>query len=225
MSLACVQSRALWGCKRRPSPWKCIWPTDCPASLWWAGRGRSQRGAGARALCDCQQRAGISRPTSASPSTSRQPICPRTAGVLTCRLPWASWRPAGKSMPRDCPAGNLPGELSLSGSCARYAARWPPAWPCSCSTFRPAWCCPWKARQKRPGAPQAEVYGAQHLLDVVASCSPPPHRRHASSAPGWNKLPTPPARACRGPPIWAKSRARRPPSGRWKLPQQVSTAC
>ena len=98
--------------------------------------------------------------------------------------------------------------------CARCAA----AWSAACTAAISAWFCPDSAREAAFG-PAAQVFGAAHLLDVVA------HLLGQPGGEGWRASPRkPPSRRTSGPDL-ADVKGQVQAKRALRLPPLAGTAC
>ena len=177
------------------------------------GRHRGQGVARARARGAAAERLRVS----AQQAHHGQPGAGRPAqGVGPLRPADRAGHPGGRRPARRGAAGgatNSPASCRWPASCARCAARWRWRWRCAAAAARARWCCRPTARAPRRRWAGCDVRAASHLAEVVAAL-----------LPGDAAVPLPPAAAAAAPagaagrPTCATSRARPPPSARWRSP-------
>ena len=167
MSLSLVHSRRCWAWRRAAVTVEVHLANGLPSFTLVGLADIEVKEARERVRSALQKRAWNSRTTNASPSIWRRPTCPRTRAASICRSRWAFWRPAARSTRPGWRVTNLP----ASCRCRRTARR------ARCAGHEPGVAAsrvrdaqlvlPAAAREEAALVPGAQVYRAQHLLDVV----------------------------------------------------------
>ena len=197
MSLACVQSRALLGLQAPAVTVEVHLANGLPSLALVGLADVEVKEARERVRCAIVN-SGLEFPTNKRITVNLAPAdlpkdsgrfdLPIARGILA-----ASWQiDAARLL-----GWEFAGELSLSGELrpVRGALATSLALPWGQTPARLV--LPLDSAAEAACAPQAEVYGAAHLLDVVAQLLPPGATPHDRASTGWQRMPPPPRQAPR----------------------------
>ena len=192
MSLACVQSRALLGLQA-PSVTVEVHLANGLPSFTLVGLAEVEvKEARERVRCAIAN-SGLEFPTNKRITVNLAPAdLPKDSGRFDLPIALGILAASGQIDAARLPGWEFAGELSLSGELRPVRGALATSLALQLQHIQTRLVLPMESAAEAACAPQAEVYGAQHLLDVVAQLLPPSASPDASSAPGWHKLPTPP---------------------------------
>lgn len=192
MSLACVQSRALLGLQA-PSVTVEVHLANGLPSFTLVGLAEVEvKEARERVRCAIAN-SGLEFPTNKRITVNLAPAdLPKDSGRFDLPIALGILAASGQIDATQLPGWEFAGELSLSGELRPVRGALATSLALQLQHIQTRLVLPMESAAEAACAPQAEVYGAQHLLDVVAQLLPPSASPDASSAPGWHKLPTPP---------------------------------
>lgn len=192
MSLACVQSRALLGLQA-PSVTVEVHLANGLPSFTLVGLAEVEvKEARERVRCAIAN-SGLEFPTNKRITVNLAPAdLPKDSGRFDLPIALGILAASGQIDATRLPGWEFAGELSLSGELRPVRGALATSLALQLQHIQTRLVLPMESAAEAACAPQAEVYGAQHLLDVVAQLLPPSASPDASSAPGWHKLPTPP---------------------------------
>ena len=199
MSLACVQSRALLGLQA-PSVTVEVHLANGLPSFTLVGLAEVEvKEARERVRCAIAN-SGLEFPTNKRITVNLAPAdLPKDSGRFDLPIALGILAASGQIDATRLPGWEFAGELSLSGELRPVRGALATSLALQLQHIQTRLVLPMESAAEAACAPQAEVYGAQHLLDVVAQLLPPSALPDASSAPGWHKLPTPPRARLQGP--------------------------
>ena len=198
MSLACVQSRALLGLQA-PSVTVEVHLANGLPSFTLVGLAEVEvKEARERVRCAIAN-SGLEFPTNKRITVNLAPAdLPKDSGRFDLPIALGILAASGQIDATRLPGWEFAGELSLSGELRPVRGALATSLALQLQHIQTRLVLPMESAAEAACAPQAEVYGAQHLLDVVAQLLPPSASPDASSAPGWHKLPTPPRARLQG---------------------------
>lgn len=198
MSLACVQSRALLGLQA-PSVTVEVHLANGLPSFTLVGLAEVEvKEARERVRCAIAN-SGLEFPTNKRITVNLAPAdLPKDSGRFDLPIALGILAASGQIDAARLPGWEFAGELSLSGELRPVRGALATSLALQLQHIQTRLVLPMESAAEAACAPQAEVYGAQHLLDVVAQLLPPSASPDASSAPGWHKLPTPPRARLQG---------------------------
>ena len=198
MSLACVQSRALLGLQA-PSVTVEVHLANGLPSFTLVGLAEVEvKEARERVRCAIAN-SGLEFPTNKRITVNLAPAdLPKDSGRFDLPIALGILAASGQIDATRLPGWEFAGELSLSGELRPVRGALATSLALQLQHIQTRLVLPMESAAEAACAPQAEVYGAQHLLDVVAQLLPPSASPDASNAPGWHKLPTPPRARLQG---------------------------
>nr|WP_174862155.1 YifB family Mg chelatase-like AAA ATPase [Comamonas jiangduensis] len=198
MSLACVQSRALLGLQA-PSVTVEVHLANGLPSFTLVGLAEVEvKEARERVRCAIAN-SGLEFPTNKRITVNLAPAdLPKDSGRFDLPIALGILAASGQIDATRLPGWEFAGELSLSGELRPVRGALATSLALQLQHIQTRLVLPMESAAEAACAPQAEVDGAQHLLDVVAQLLPPSASPDASNAPGWHKLPTPPRARLQG---------------------------
>ena len=192
MSLACVQSRALLGLQA-PSVTVEVHLANGLPSFSLVGLAEVEvKEARERVRCAIAN-SGLEFPNNKRITVNLAPAdLPKDSGRFDLPIALGILAASGQIDATQLPGWEFAGELSLSGELRPVRGALATSLALQMQHIQTRLVLPMDSAAEAACAPQAEVYGAQHLLDVVAQLLPPSVPTDGSPATGWKKLPAPP---------------------------------
>lgn len=192
MSLACVQSRALLGLQA-PSVTVEVHLANGLPSFSLVGLAEVEvKEARERVRCAIAN-SGLEFPNNKRITVNLAPAdLPKDSGRFDLPIALGILAASGQIDATQLPGWEFAGELSLSGELRPVRGALATSLALQMQHIQTRLVLPMDSAAEAACAPQAEVYGAQHLLDVVAQLLPPSVQSNANPATGWKKLPAPP---------------------------------
>ncbi len=192
MSLACVQSRALLGLQA-PSVTVEVHLANGLPSFSLVGLAEVEvKEARERVRCAIAN-SGMEFPNNKRITVNLAPAdLPKDSGRFDLPIALGILAASGQIDATQLPGWEFAGELSLSGELRPVRGALATSLALQMQQIQTRLVLPMDSAAEAACAPQAEVYGAQHLLDVVAQLLPPSVQSDANPATGWKKLPAPP---------------------------------
>jgi len=197
MSLACVQSRALLGLQAPAVTVEVHLANGLPSLALVGLADVEVKEARERVRCAIVN-SGLEFPTNKRITVNLAPAdLPKDSGRFDLPIALGILAASGQIDAARLHGWEFAGELSLSGELrpVRGALATSLALPWGQTPARLV--LPLDSAAEAACAPQAEVYGAAHLLDVVAQLLPPGATPHDRASTGWQRMPPPPRQAPR----------------------------
>lgn len=200
MSLACVQSRALLGLQA-PSVTVEVHLANGLPSFSLVGLAEVEvKEARERVRCAIAN-SGLEFPNNKRITVNLAPAdLPKDSGRFDLPIALGILAASGQIDATQLPGWEFAGELSLSGELRPVRGALATSLALQLQQIQTRLVLPMDSAAEAACAPQAEVYGAQHLLDVVAQLLPPSAQADADANPsaGWKRLQTPPRATLQG---------------------------
>ena len=191
MSLACVQSRSLLGLQA-PSVTVEVHLANGLPSFSLVGLAEVEvKEARERVRCAIAN-SGLEFPNNKRITVNLAPAdLPKDSGRFDLPIALGILAASGQIDATQLPGWEFAGELSLSGALRPVRGALATSLALQLQHIRTRLVLPMDSAEEAACAPQAEIYGAQHLLDVVSQLQPPGAQTDAIPAAGWRKLAAP----------------------------------
>ncbi len=195
MSLACVQSRALLGL-HAPSVTVEVHLANGLPSLSLVGLADLEvKEARERVRCAIAN-SGLEFPNNKRITVNLAPAdLPKDSGRFDLPIALGILAASGQIDAKKLQGWEFAGELSLSGALRPVRGALATSLALQMQHAAVRLVLPMESAAEAACAPQAEVYGAQHLLDVVAQLLPSTATPDTTTSTGWQRMPAPPATA------------------------------